>query len=623
MSHDEQHGIRALARPDARTPDTLWPELVIAGWERVHNHSVSPDGSQVAFYWDRDGASDLWVLALNGPAFPRRLTLNRTHVNWWEDEPPAWSPNSEWLVFGAYDTEGISNLHIVHSAGGAPRQLTNLSDDAFEPNFSPDGRSIVFSTQQGDASQIAMVPFDGGWVVGLTFGEDECSGPAWSPDGARVLFSASPQHGRRQNDIFAISVSASGQVGPVERLTPDDNVECWWPSFAPDNTRIALLCNRSGYDELWLMMANGERLRPLSQLNHDIEEYAWSPDGRHLIALVNRQACDVLYRIDAISGEAVALPCPPGNYSGLQCVRGSNDIVVCYDAPDLPPALYRVSLDDGRMLRLTNTSAAALDRAEFVTPQHIEYVSADGWSIPALLYLPPSDARSRKRPAIVYPHGGPNVHYDMSWDPVRQYFVSKGYVVICPNFRGSTGYGRLFKEANINNWGVGDLADCLSAADYLATISDVDPARIAIWGQSYGGYLTTLALTKDPKYRFRCGVCLFGDSHLKTSWASGDHSGRLDLEWQMGVPGENSERYEASSPLNFVANMRAPILVLHGEQDQRVAFSESLQLVEALKRTGKTFEFHSYPDEGHGFARASNALNALAHVERFLDWWLM
>ena len=125
------------------------------------------------------------------------------------------------------------------------------------------------------------------------------------------------------------------------------------------------------------------------------------------------------------------------------------------------------------------------------------------------------------------------------------------------------------------------------------------------------------------QHRFKCGVCLYGDSHLKTSWATGDHTGRLDLDWQMGHPGIDSDRFEASSPLNFVHNLRAPLLVLHGEQDQRVAFSESLQLVEALKREGKTFEFHSYPDEAHGFAKAENALDALLRIERFLDWWLV
>jgi len=118
-------------------------------------------------------------------------------------------------------------------------------------------------------------------------------------------------------------------------------------------------------------------------------------------------------------------------------------------------------------------------------------------------------------------------------------------------------------------------------------------------------------------------VCLYGDSHLKTSWARGDHSGRQDLEWQMGLPNDHAAEYEAGSPLNFVKAIRAPLLVIHGEHDARVHPAESEQLVQALKREGKQFEYKTYPDEGHGFANSVNALDALGRIERFLDWHLM
>jgi dipeptidyl aminopeptidase/acylaminoacyl peptidase len=621
---DAHFGLRARHRPDVRRPDGLWPELVVGGWDRVHNHAVSPDGKRVAFLWDRDGHSDLWVLPLDRDGFPKRLTLNRPHVNWWEDEPPAWSPDSQWVVYGSYNEDGVSNLHIVSGNGGPARQLTDLNADAAEPCFSPDGQFIVFSTHQGDSSQIAMVPFDGGWVIGLTFSDDECTSPVWSPDGTRVVYSASPQHGRRQNDLYVIAIESGSAHGASRRLTPDDNVECWSPAFSADGARVALLSNRSGFDELWMMASDGTRLTQLTQLGRDIEEFIWLADGGRLAAIVNHDACDTLYVVDAATGATRQVNCPPGNYSVLQRCAHPDALIVNYDAPASAPAMYRIDLRSGAMTALTNACAAALDHAPFVSPQHVHYESGDGWDIPALLYTPPGGVDDpRGWPAIVYPHGGPNVHYDLSWDPVRQFFVAKGYVVICPNFRGSTGYGRHFKEGNLNAWGVGDLADCLAAADFLGGDSRIDRARMAIWGQSYGGYLTQLALMKDQRYRFKCGVCLFGDSHLKTSWASGDHSGRQDLEWQMGAPGENSARYEASSPLNFVRDLRAPLLILHGELDQRVAVSESHQLVEALMREHKTFEFHAYPEEGHGFARVANALDAVLRIERFLDWWLM
>jgi dipeptidyl aminopeptidase/acylaminoacyl peptidase len=638
---DASYGLRAHTRPDADTltPEWLWPELVIQGWERVHNHAVSPDGTCVAYFLDRNGYSDLWVLALRSGAFPQRLTLNRRHVNWWEDEPPVWSPDGQWLVYGAYGDEPdgicVSNLYAISPNGGAPIQLTDLSSDAAEACFSPDGQHIVFGTHKGTASQIAITPFaptsGAGWVIGLTHDDDESTTPIWSPDGALVLYSASPQHGRKQNDIIALPMLNGAAQGAPVRLTPDDdNVECWSPAFSPNDAgaRIALLCNYSGYDELWLMARDGSRRTQLSHLGHDIEEFAWSPDGTRLAAIVNQDANDRLVLIDAATGAAHLIPSPAGNYSGVQWVRGrgladGNALIVGFDAPAAAPALYLCHTQTGQLTALTDNCAAALKHAPFIPPSQVQYTSSDGWFIPALLYLPNRAAEPENKPAIVYPHGGPNVHYDMAWDPIRQYFVAKGYTIICPNFRGSTGYGRTFKHGNLHNWGKGDLHDCLAAAQFLVEQVGADARRLAIWGQSYGGYLSLLALCKDPHHRFRCGVDLFGDSHLKTSWASGDHSGRQDLEWQMGAPSTQAALYEAASPLNFVSNINAPLLVLHGEQDQRVAISESVQLVEALQRERKTFEFHAYADEGHGFAKAANALDALLRIERFLDWWLI
>lgn len=282
----------------------------------------------------------------------------------------------------------------------------------------------------------------------------------------------------------------------------------------------------------------------------------------------------------------------------------------------------------GEERALTDSAPPALKNYPFVMPMHIEFTSYDGWPIPGFLYWPgaPDEKQERVRglAAIVYPHGGPkNAQYDLAWDPVRQYFVAKGYVILCPNYRGSTGYGKHFKEGNLFNWGVGDLQDCLAAADVLMRTPGVDPERLASWGQSYGGYLTLLALVKDPQYRFKCGVCLYGDSHLKTSWALGDHSGRQDLEWQMGLPSDRARAYEIGSPLNYVKHMRAPVLIIHGERDARVHLNESAQFVAALKREGKAFEYKTYPDEGHGFANPANALDALRRIERFLDWHLM
>ena len=616
---EDYNGVRSLPLPDAQPPEGLWPELVVNGWERVHNHAVSPDGARAAFYWDRNGVSDLWVVRLDEVAFPQQLTFNRPHVNWWEDEPPAWSPDSRWLVYGVYD-EDVSNLYVVSADGSMPRALTELHYDAAEPSFSPDGMRIAFCTHKGGATQIATVPFEGGWVFGLTHGDQECSSPVFSPDGQRIVYHASTQHALKQTGVYILTATG----GDAARLTPAGGADYWAPTFSPDGSLIALLSNRSGYDELWLMAADGNHLRQLSKLQQDIEDYAWSPDGERIVAISSDRGNDRLHVVRVADGAVECVAARSGNYSSPRWVNGRDAVVVGYDAPDTPPNLYVFDLGASAMHPLAGTCAPALRRYPFVAPRFIEYTSFDGWLIPSFIYWPPEPPRDeRGYPGIVYPHGGPTAEYDLHWDPVCQYFVAKGYVILCPNFRGSTGYGRTFKEGNLFNWGVGDLKDCLAGADVLATQSYVDRARLAVWGQSYGGYLAQLALCRDADYRFHCGIALYGDSHLKTSWALGDHSGRQDVEWQMGMPGPQRARYEASSPLNHVQNIRAPLLMIHGELDQRVHVSESRQMSEAMRRLNKTLEYVTYPDEAHGFAKPANALDALGRIERFLDWHLI
>jgi dipeptidyl aminopeptidase/acylaminoacyl peptidase len=616
---EDHYGMQSMPLPNAEAPEGLWPELITNGWERVHNHAVSPDGTRVAFYCDRNGHSDLWVTRIDRPGIPERLTFNRPFVNWWEDEPPVWSPDGEWLVYGEYHDD-VSNLHAVSVHGSAPRAITELSYDAAEPAFSPDGKYIAFSTDKGGASQIATVPFEGGWVFGLTHGAEECSGPAWSTDGKRIIYHASSQVGLRRTDIYSVAPDGSAPA----RLTPADSAEYWSASFSPDGCCVALLSNRSGFDELWLMSTDGSNLRQLSLLRQDIEEYAWSPNGAQIALIASERGDDHLCVIDVETGKVRRVPSPSGNFTSPQWVPGRHAAVAEFDSPTTPPDLYLCDLENGHMTTLASSIAPALRSYPFVTPRFVEYTSLDGWRIPAFLYWPPRPAKDeRGYPAIVYPHGGPTTEYDLHWDPVRQYFVAKGYAIICPNFRGSTGYGRQFKEGNLFNWGVGDLNDCLAAADVVGARPGVDRQRLAVWGQSYGGYLTLLALAKDSAFRFKCGVALYGDSHLKTSWALGDHSGRQDLEWQMGTPALKSALYEASSPLNFVDNIRAPLLIIHGERDPRVHLNESTQLVQALRNAGKSFEYKTYPDEGHGFANPANALDALERIERFLDWQLL
>ena len=251
-------------------------------------------------------------------------------------------------------------------------------------------------------------------------------------------------------------------------------------------------------------------------------------------------------------------------------------------------------------------------------PERVVYSSSDGLEIPAFIYKPEKSNQA----GIVYVHGGPTGQSMFEWDLLVQFLVAKGYTVIAPNYRGSTGYGVNFEHKNFGDWGGGDTQDCISSAIYLRQIG-VDPARIAIMGGSYGGYMTVCALSRDPEYHFACGISKFGDSNLYSSWAQCSRELRLYTEIFLGRPRENRKAYLSGSPIHNVENVQKPVLILHGLLDDIVPPEASEEWVEALKRHGKTFEYKTYAGEPHGFLQRKNYIDALERIERFLDWYLM
>jgi len=278
-----------------------------------------------------------------------------------------------------------------------------------------------------------------------------------------------------------------------------------------------------------------------------------------------------------------------------------------------------MDLKTRQVSQLTFSASSTLLKNEFVYPEVIYYKSFDGVEIPSFLYKP---ARSNGA-AILYPHGGPKAQYLHEWDEVAQYFTAKGYTYIAPNFRGSTGYGKDFERANYEDWGIGDTKDCLYGAKYLQTLNGIKPDRIGIAGGSYGGYMTINALARDHEYLFACGVAKYGDSNLISSWAQCEKDLRLYSEIFMGHPSKNKENYLKGSPIYEVSSIQKPILILHGLLDTVVPPEASEELVELLRREGKTFEYKTYDDEPHGFLRRENRIDVYERMEMFLDWYLL
>ena len=292
---------------------------------------------------------------------------------------------------------------------------------------------------------------------------------------------------------------------------------------------------------------------------------------------------------------------PGGTWSSPRWLADGS-VAAVHESHTTPTPLVSTS-PEATCEELFAPSPAAVRAAPHVVPEHVSYRSLDGIEVHGWLYRPAAASAEHPVPAIVYPHGGPTSYTGDEWDGVAQYFVDKGYAWFSINFRGSTTYGGTSngRTTACGVWTTPPTASPPTITSHRSAGSTLPGS--AIFGASYGSYLALLSVVDDEQHRYACAAAKYGDCDILTSWAQGDLVGRLDLERMMGHPSRARAAYEAGSPIHRVEQLDVPILVAHGEQDERVDPKQSVELVEALRRHGKTFEYVTYPTEGHGLLR--------------------
>jgi dipeptidyl aminopeptidase/acylaminoacyl peptidase len=614
VGKDERQGVLAQPRPDApRAPH--WRLEAIAHTPRPRSLSVGRDGRRAVFIEDGDDRSDVWLLDLEDGGAPRRLTTGRDPMPYWEDTTPRLSPDGTTVAYVDGD-----HVWLVAAAGGPPRRLV----EGGSPLWVGDGRLLIEVEREEDrTTRLAIVEPGVPWPRRLTTGHadldahgDEGDADV-SPDGTEVAYTFTPRADQSRSSEIRV---ASVETGAVRRLTGVPDMHDGGARWSPDGGSIAYASERSGFYELHLVDPDGANDRQLTSAGADHTEHAWHPDGSRIAAARGERNRFSLVSIDPADGGATELA--RGGVWDAPGWTAAGDVVAAYHDHATPPELRRVT-PGGGPAAIHSPAPLSVRSAPHVRPDDVTFESFDGLEIPAFLMRPRGASPERPVPAVVYPHGGPTDCYADEWDGHAQYFVDQGYAWLAVNFRGSTGYGRDFERRNHGVWGVDDTKDCLAAADYLRTLDWVDGERLGIFGASYGSYMSLCAVTFDPEHRFRCAVPKYGDCDITTSWAQGDRTGVQDLERMMGTPAQAREAYIAGSPYHQLENVRVPLLIAHGERDERVSPKQSEQLVERLRELGKTFEYVTYPTEAHGFLRAGPQLDFYRRLERFLNWNLM
>jgi dipeptidyl aminopeptidase/acylaminoacyl peptidase len=641
-------------RERSRIDDGLSIESIVAV-ESPREFRLNPRDRSVVCTAEAAGARQAFIVPLRGGP-PVQVTASEKPIS-----DPQWSPDGRRLAF-IRDNE----LWIVEADGSRLTRVTGHPAGTTHPRWSPDGRSIAFLSRRRGWSQVwlieAPVPRRGRpanepkppEARPLTEPGIDVGSFGWSPDGARLAVVAQRDLAALETSQIALVDVADGATRVVAGESSLDTGARWLPDGSllyvsdADGWFQVVRLTADGRDRVVLTSGEREHGEPGGGVGYCPEP---SPDGSRFVHVEVRDGLiDLVVR--ELEGSATPKrgrgrpPKTPRTVTAAAPGRRLNPwdgvwrsvgwlpdgawVAAVGESETRPQDLWLlpvpgVAPDDARPRQVTASLpavvAAALAPGRVPVGERIAFTARDGLRIEGTLWRPPGATGKRggeRVPTIVHPHGGPTWQSYRSFVPFKQHLVREGFAFLDVDFRGSTGYGRDFRRANIDEWGHADAHDMIDGAEWARSQPWSD-GRLAVFGGSYGGYLVLCALVDAPSL-WQAGVDLYGDSEIAESFRHGDRPGRLDLMRMMGAPDdpERVERYRRGSPVYRAERIEAPLLILHGRKDKRVVPLMTERMVEALEIEGKHHEVHWYEDEGHGWEKRENRRDAYERIVTFL-----
>ncbi len=579
----------------------------------------SADGRSVVMSTNLTGRFNLWTMPAAG-GFPLQLTQS-------DDRQSGIAVTAGGRVIFESDRAGaeIYDLWAVPLAGGPAVNLTDTPDvSETGPIVSRDGRMLTFDRRPKTApsTDIAVMDLQTRVVRVLTHEtapDRTWNGVGFTADG-RTLIANRADFNRTHGTVYAIDVAS----GAATALTPDDGGLRVASAVSPDGRRVALTVeSATGANQAAVLDVAARTITPVMPDAWEQRSGGMSPDGRTLLFTRNVDGRQALYIYDLATHAARDLPLPPGVNEEASAGLASfspdgRRILVTHQAGTTPFDYWTVDLEAGRATPLTRLGLASIAPERLPPSQVVHYASADGTVVSALLWTPFNLARDGRNAAVVLPHGGPTGQTLDSFNRTAIALASRGYLVLAPNPRGSTGYGRAFQDANRRDLGGGDLADEVAGARFLVSTGYVDAKRIGITGGSYGGYMTLMAVAKTPDV-WAAGVEEYGIIDWATMYRTEAPTLQQYQRGLLGDPDTDAAVYRASSPLTYMHQAKAPLLVLQGDNDIRVPRGQAEQVVAVLKADGRTVDAHFYPNEGHGFVKRENQIDALTRTVAWFD----
>ncbi len=628
-------GERAVALTDFPIdPDILTSDIASFAW-------VSPD--EILF--SKDGG--LWTVSPAGGAKPARYGGGLADAGTF-----TLSRDRKQIAF----VRG-GQIWVASLKDKTARPVTGLAPmSAANPVFSFDGEWLAFtSSGQGQAADPGLLPFNGdrmrvvgngngvvaGGAVERRLGVASVAGGdiSWIPavgNPAAVQFAA-------DGSLVWSETSASGKTreiknwraGAAPRTLWRDADERWFSPtgrdskvlVSPDGRSVAFISDRTGWIHLYVtpVSATSEtQAKPLTAGGYLAGLGSWSPDSTRIAyhrSDPGNQLERFVHTVDVNTGASEPAVTARGvNYDPFFSPDGSR---LVFHRTDVENSLdlYTVPLKSpSTLVRLSDSMPEGLNKADFSPVTPVSYPSRlDRQPVPATMMISRTLDRSKKHPALVWIHGSGSDQNFLGWHPgsyrmyysLCQYLAQQGYVILTPDYRGSSGYSRDWATGVHLALGVNDTADVAAGADYLKTLDYVDPDRIGVFGLSYGGFLTLQAMNADPTL-WRAGVNVAGVVDWAT-YGAGYTTPRL------GTPVQNPEIYKVSAPILHMERLQRPLLILHGTNDRNVSFADSLRLFDVLIKLGKPFESQIYPGEIHFFRRDTVLRDAWRRLDEFFD----
>jgi dipeptidyl aminopeptidase/acylaminoacyl peptidase len=580
----------------------------------------SPDGSRILFASGLGGG--LMTVPASG-GFPRKLPVALGGVGFLGSQNIGYSPDGRWVSYIS-DKSGAEEVWLWSIEDGRDVKLTSAGARINSMSWSPDSRFIAFSSDRYGNFDVWKASVPDGHTTRLTSADEYEVFPTWTPDSRSILY---VKLDKRWADHDVIEIAADGSSPRVVLQDKDffdygAGKKFDFPTLSFDGKWILFPSYRSGWINYWVApVAGGAEPRTIAPEAADQSDASWSPDGKSVLFVSNHNGTHEIRVVPAAGGTArVVVPVKSGVAASPSWSPDGKRIAYTLGTTTSPSDLFVVAVSGGASNQLTySLPEGNLDRT-FVTPEKITYPSTAGLSITAYLYKPVARTAGEKFPAIVWTHGGPTSQYNDAFQQDVQFFVQRGYVVLQPNIRGSSGYGRRFEDMNNKCWGHCDLEDVVAAADYLKKLPYVNGAKLGTTGSSYGGFMTCAAIVWAPGL-FQAAVESSGYCNRVSFVDEGEFRHIQQLAYEFGPFEENKDIYYKNSPFFGIKNVKTPTFILNGcckfpgsRQNEKFA--------EAMEKEYKVFKFKEYPGENYYVRGRDNHKQVLLDMLEWFDRYL-